>query len=76
MNKQTNEIDNNAVAKRAYEIYLERNGQNGDAVSDWLRAESEVRVSATKTDKIEKKATSSKPARTSGSKSPSQSSHR
>ncbi len=37
-----------AVRQRAYEIYLERisNGGQGDALSDWTRAEREVGLSA------------------------------
>jgi hypothetical protein len=31
------------VQRRAYEIYLERNGAPGDPVSDWLQAERELR---------------------------------
>jgi hypothetical protein len=27
------------IRRRAYEIYLERNGHPGDALDDWLRAE-------------------------------------
>ena len=30
------------VRSRAYEIYLERGGQDGHALDDWLRAESEL----------------------------------
>lgn len=30
------------IRLRAYEIYLERNGQAGDAREDWLRAEREL----------------------------------
>jgi hypothetical protein len=30
------------IAKRAYEIYLERGGEEGHALQDWLRAEREV----------------------------------
>jgi len=30
------------ITKRAYEIYLERGGEDGHALEDWLRAESEV----------------------------------
>jgi len=29
------------VRRRAYEIYLERGGQDGHALEDWLQAESE-----------------------------------
>lgn len=32
-----------AIERRAYEIYLNRNGTPGDAVADWLQAEHEVR---------------------------------
>lgn len=31
------------IAERAYEIYLRRGGDGGDAVSDWLQAETEIR---------------------------------
>lgn len=30
------------IGRRAYEIYLERNGRPGDALDDWLRAEREL----------------------------------
>ncbi len=30
------------IAKRAYEIYLERGSRSGDALSDWLEAEREI----------------------------------
>ena len=30
------------IQARAYEIYLARNGGNGDALSDWLQAEREI----------------------------------
>ena len=30
------------ISRRAYEIYLERNGLPGDALDDWLRAEREL----------------------------------
>ena len=30
------------IKRRAYEIYLERNGLPGDALDDWLRAEREL----------------------------------
>jgi hypothetical protein len=30
------------IARRAYEIYLQRGGQNGQDVEDWLRAEKEI----------------------------------
>ena len=31
------------IRARAYEIYLERNGQPGDPVEDWLQAEAELK---------------------------------
>jgi hypothetical protein len=31
------------IRKRAYEIYLARNGGPGSALDDWLRAEAELR---------------------------------
>jgi hypothetical protein len=31
------------IAVRAYEIFQARNGNQGDAVSDWLQAERELR---------------------------------
>jgi hypothetical protein len=30
------------ISRRAYEIFLERNGAPGDPHSDWLRAEAEL----------------------------------
>jgi Protein of unknown function (DUF2934) len=30
------------IARRAYELYVARGGQNGSDVDDWLRAEREV----------------------------------
>ena len=30
------------IRRRAYEIYLERNGSPGDELDDWLRAEREL----------------------------------
>ena len=32
-----------AIRQRAYELYQARNGQGGDAVSDWHEAERELR---------------------------------
>jgi hypothetical protein len=34
------------IRKRAFEIYLARRGGPGDALSDWLRAEREIRATA------------------------------
>jgi hypothetical protein len=33
------------ISERAYELYQQRGGQDGDAFSDWLQAESEIRGS-------------------------------
>jgi hypothetical protein len=30
------------IRQRAYEIYLQRDGQDGTALDDWLRAETEI----------------------------------
>lgn len=32
------------IRRRAHELYLERGGQPGSALDDWLRAEREVRA--------------------------------
>lgn len=32
------------IRRRAYEIYLNRNGAPGDPVADWLQAERELRA--------------------------------
>jgi hypothetical protein len=31
-----------AIRRRAYELYLERGGAHGSALDDWLRAEREI----------------------------------
>jgi len=36
------------IARRAYEIYLERGATPGDPMQDWLRAEQELSVPAKK----------------------------
>ena len=43
MNGLNIEINPNTIAKRAYEIHLSRKELNGDALSDWLRAEAELK---------------------------------
>ncbi len=35
---------NELIRQRAYELYLERGGEDGHAGEDWLRAEAEVRA--------------------------------
>jgi Protein of unknown function (DUF2934) len=36
------------IRTRAYEIYIERGGSDGRALSDWLQAEGELKKSAAK----------------------------
>lgn len=36
-----------AIAQRAYEIFLARGGHDGNAISDWLQAERELMQVAT-----------------------------
>jgi hypothetical protein len=40
--------DPNAVARRAYEIFLSRGGGHGSDVEDWLEAERQVKQGSTK----------------------------
>ena len=35
-------ISKEAIARRAHEIYVQRGGENGKDVEDWLRAEKEI----------------------------------
>ena len=35
-------IDRDRIAARAYELYIERGGQDGQALDDWLSAEQEL----------------------------------
>jgi hypothetical protein len=37
-------LSESAIAVRAYEIFIARNGAPGDPVSDWLQAERELRA--------------------------------
>jgi hypothetical protein len=32
------------IARRAYQIFLARNGEPGDALADWLQAEEELKA--------------------------------
>jgi hypothetical protein len=36
------EVLRDGIARRAYEIYVQRGGKNGTDVEDWLRAEKEI----------------------------------
>lgn len=37
------QLDDAAVARRAYELYLERGAETGHDLDDWLKAEAELR---------------------------------
>ncbi len=41
-------ITEDQIRRRAYEIYLRRNGRPGDPRSDWLQAEAELKGRATR----------------------------
>ena len=41
--KRDNRAREEAIRRRAYELYLERGAENGNAVEDWLQAEREYR---------------------------------
>jgi len=40
--RKTRELPATEIERRAYELYLERGGQDGHAVDDWIRAEREL----------------------------------
>jgi hypothetical protein len=42
MVQQRQELSRDEIARRAYEIYVQRGGENGRDVEDWLRAEKEM----------------------------------
>ena len=35
-------VDRERIARRAYELYLQRGGADGEAMADWLAAEREL----------------------------------
>jgi hypothetical protein len=43
------QISKEEIAHRAYELYLERGGEPGNDVQDWLRAEKELGAEPTVT---------------------------
>ena len=58
---QRNELDQSMdleqrIAERAYQIYLERGGVDGDPMSDWLQAEAEIRGSQLELDESKDRA--------------------
>ena len=46
---ETPDVSQDAVARRAFELYRARNGQPGDPLSDWLLAERELKSQVTST---------------------------
>jgi hypothetical protein len=38
------EVTNESIAAKAYELYLARNGEHGHDVEDWLAAEAALRT--------------------------------
>jgi Protein of unknown function (DUF2934) len=48
MRRSASEVTREAIASRAYEIYLSRGGTHGHSMDDWLQAERELQVSTAK----------------------------
>lgn len=44
-------VDDQRIRVRAYELYEKRNGGDGDAESDWYKAEAELRAVPAETTK-------------------------
>ncbi len=42
--KKSNSVSDDAVAKRAYEIYKSRGGHHGADMNDWLEAEKQLKA--------------------------------
>jgi hypothetical protein len=42
LSEATDDVQVEAIERRAYEIYLERGRDDGHALDDWLRAEAEL----------------------------------
>jgi hypothetical protein len=59
--------DHDAIAKRAYELYLERGSIPGYELEDWLTAEAEISAAAAQSPTISEGAGASDGARTTGS---------
>ncbi len=45
MRRAESALTSDAIARRAYEIYLSRGGAHGHNIDDWLQAERELQVS-------------------------------
>jgi len=39
---ESKELSREAIAHRAYELYVQRSGESGNDVDDWLKAEKEL----------------------------------
>jgi hypothetical protein len=52
--REPNNIAEEIIRKRAYEIYLERGTNSGNEIDDWKKAENEIKLSAKKNKYIEK----------------------
>jgi len=44
------------IARRAYELYLQRGGADGGDVADWITAEEELKAAAARTDNTQRAA--------------------
>jgi hypothetical protein len=40
--EECQEVLRDGIARRAYQIYVQRSGENGKDAEDWLRAEKEI----------------------------------
>jgi DUF2934 family protein len=53
------EVSRELVARRAYELYIERGSEHGSDVEDWLKAEEELREDGSvESDQVRSKAAS------------------
>ena len=50
---ETGSLDAEAIAKRAYELYLQRGSVSGHELDDWLEAEAQLSVAAATTEASE-----------------------
>jgi hypothetical protein len=56
MENQKNSLNHEAIARKAYELYLARNGKCGNATEDWLNAESALKTPSDAKPSVEVKA--------------------
>ena len=52
---ETGSLDAEAIAKRAYELYLQRGSVSGHELDDWLEAEAQLSVAAATTEAAEER---------------------